>query len=909
MNKETTMFTRSLLFFQVLFLPLLSFGVTTADPLHRIRIEWKQAQPMGKIQVSNGRMEKLSIHKGRGKISQQDYRFLSSGNNALLIEMDSVNCNPGPGTTTVTVSDQSNAFSFFLRDVTAEYPIFLPDYGVVVLNADDQRTYEAIEKEIISRKLMTKIQRLTAAPEETSFAAVEHRVRDMSVPTWLGISRDFRIFEVAECVPDAARGEANIISPRRSATPLVLPETANNPVNYLYTVGRGIGVQDNISRRLEQGVLPILHSTLTDDDIRYQSTTFVSLEKSALSAETPIGTDFLVADSYSGGHMFTEEQKSVLDARRENELNPEEETVLYFHSEATNTGTVPRYAWFKAPRPGTGWHHKNDYTFDAATGFSTYASGKVFCISRLNGAPLQNEEIAVLLQPNEKVVFEFLVPHSPVSEERAAKLEKQPYQQRYEETKKFWTGKLQQAAQIRLPEKRIEEMMQAGLLHLDLVTYGKDPDGTLAPNIGVYSPIGTESAPIIQFYNSMGRQDVAKRSLTYFLDKQHDDGFIQNFGGYMVETGAALWTMGEYFRYTADKEWARQSAPKLLKSCDFLIAWRDRNKKEELRGRGYGMIEGKVADPEDHFHQFMLNGYAYLGVSRVAEILAAIGSDQADRIRKEAAAWKSDIRESFFNVMALSPVVPLGDGTWCPTAPPWTEAPGLRALYMKPEAFWSHGTVTVSDAMLGPLYLVFCEVLHVDEPAAKMLLNYNSELFYQGNAAFSQPYYSRHNWMQAKLGMTKPFLETYYSTFAALADRETYTFWEHLYKLTPHKTHEEGWFLMETRWMLYQEAGDTLSLFKTIPRDWMKDGETIELGGVQSYFGKLNVKATSHVNSGFIEASVESDASRKPDVVTIRLPHPEHKEPVNVEGGVYDRETETVTISPFTGKSTVVIQY
>jgi hypothetical protein len=51
--------------------------------------------------------------------------------------------------------------------------------------------------------------------------------------------------------------------------------------------------------------------------------------------------------------------------------------------------------------------------------------------------------------------------------------------------------------------------------------------------------------------------------------------------------------------------------------------------------------------------------------------------------------------------------------------------------------------------------------------------------------------------------MVKPFLKTYYNPFSALADRETYTFWEHLYKVSVHKTHEEAWFLMETRWMLY----------------------------------------------------------------------------------------------------------
>ncbi len=184
---------------------------------------------------------------------------------------------------------------------------------------------------------------------------------------------------------------------------------------------------------------------------------------------------------------------------------------------------------------------------------------------------------------------------------------------------------------------------------------------------------------------------------------------MQNFGGYMVETGAVLWSLGEYFRYTNDKEWIEQIKPKVLKSCDFLLQWREKNKVDSFRGKGYGMIDGKVADPEDNFHQFMLNGYAYLGLSRVAEMLAEIDPAQSNRIRKEAEAWKKDIRESFFNAMALSPVVPLGDGSWCPTVPPWAEAIGPRALYAKKETFFSHGTFTVPDVLLGHCILCFAK--------------------------------------------------------------------------------------------------------------------------------------------------------------------------------------------------------
>ncbi len=122
-------------------------------------------------------------------------------------------------------------------------------------------------------------------------------------------------------------------------------------------------------------------------------------------------------------------------------------------------------------------------------------------------------------------------------------------------------------------------MVRAGLLHLDLVTFGQEPDGTLAANVGVYSPIGTESAPIIQFYASMGLNDLARRALNYFIETQQENGKIENYNGYMVETGAVLWSVGEYFRYTRDKEWIGEIKPALLKACRYLTEWRNRSKK------------------------------------------------------------------------------------------------------------------------------------------------------------------------------------------------------------------------------------------------------------------------------------------------------------------------------------------
>jgi hypothetical protein len=876
-------------------------------PGSRISILWKNGKPAGSIEVSDGKLSKIKIREGRGDASADTFRFKTEGEARLDLFLQDVRVNKGSGATIVSVRTKSNPFSFLLRDVNRAFPIFIPEYSVAVCPADDNRTVAEIERDLKSRNLKTKVQCIENEHEETFDSAAE-RTRNQQCPIWLGIGRDIRNFEISSSL-ERRPFQEDLIKPLNAASSVKPPGTEGNDAVYGFTLGRGQGVEANVVRRLEDGSLPILHTTLVDDEIQYRTVGFVSLERSPLTEENNRGSHFLVADYYSYGHTFTPEQEALLKPELERESGKTEETVFCFRAVATNTGSVPRYAWFKIPKPGAGWGHGHSYTFDEKRGFSQTPSGRVFCVSSLDGAPPPQEETAVLLMPGETATFEFLLPHSPIPADRAAALSKQTFDERQSRCRRYWSAKLERATSIRLPEKRVEEMLKAGLLHLDLITYGLEPGGTLAPCIGVYSPIGTESSPIIQFYDSMGLHDEAARSLMYFLDKQHDDGMIQNFGGYMVETGAALWSMGEHFRYTRDTAWVRRAESKILKSCDYLIRWRGRSKTESLRGRGYGMIDGKVADPEDPFHQFMLNGYGFLGLSRAAETLAAVNAVQSARLEREAAEWKKDIRESFFNSMARSPAVPLGDGTWCPTAPPWTEAAAPRALTLKPEPFFSHGTFTVPDALLGPLYLVFCEVLSPQEQASVMMLKYHGELLYQNNAAFSQPYYSRHDWLQLKLGMTKPFLKTYYNAFSALADRETYTFWEHLYQLSVHKTHEEAWFLMATRWMLYMEDGDTLRLLPGIPRKWMNDGGTIELKRAASYFGPFDFKAVSDSIQNRMEATVRFYTDRMPQSVAIRLPHPENKKPVKVSGGRYDAVRETVTITPFSGSAKVVVEY
>ena len=120
-----------------------------------------------------------------------------------------------------------------------------------------------------------------------------------------------------------------------------------------------------------------------------------------------------------------------------------EETVLYVLTSIENKGSVPRYAWIKTPRPALpinnlymGAAYRYDRSRDSPpspkTGFSVSRKSK--------GGPIENEEMAILLQPGEKIDVSFCIPHEPISLERAEKLAKESEQERYQ-TCKEPTGK------------------------------------------------------------------------------------------------------------------------------------------------------------------------------------------------------------------------------------------------------------------------------------------------------------------------------------------------------------------------------------------------------------------------------------------------------------------------------------
>jgi hypothetical protein len=857
----------------------------------KIRILWNRTVN-GSIKVKNGHIAGLST----AGAALGNEKFTVSEKIPLIVDAADVVLSVGSGASIIHV-ECDKPFSFFLRDVNKKNPIFIPEYGVVVTEENDAREYDVIAEDIGKNVRRTRIQEMQSGSETTYTGAAAKTRNIEQSPTWLGISRDFRTFEVTL---NHASPWFDAVKPKHHGyDDVVIPELSpDKPIRYVTMTGRGIGPHYRIRRSLEKGILPILNVVNIDEEIEYEMKYFVTTEVSQLTENTLRGTDAFVADMHGAGNMLTPEQKQKTEPKIKTETCREEETVMYIRINAVNRSGAPHYAFLYLPSPeilespSLQRSQKNKVKYE--DGMGQLQSGNVFLVAACNGKPIHDSEMTVLLQPSEKAVFIYKIPHTPISRERAEALAKVDYDRKLAECISFWEKKFHDAAAVSVPEKIIDEHIKAGLLHIDLAYYGLEPDKPVLPIVGVYTAIGSESSPGIQYLDSIGKNKLAERAIRFFIGKQHDDGFMQNFGGYMLETGSVLWTLGEHYKYTRDIGFIKDIQPNIIKAGDYLIKWRRKNQDEKFRGNGYGMIDGKVADPEDPFHSYMLNAGAYAGLAALGVVLEKVDPSESQKFKTEAEALKADIRASYAKSLAEAPVMPLLNGCWAPVAAPWTESIGALCLYADKADWYTHGTFLARDTLCGNTYLFIQGVLDPKEYYGDFFLNAFCDNFFQDNTAFSQPYYSVHPYAHAIRGETGPYLREFYTNLTALADRETHSFWEHLFHASPHKLHEETWFLMRCRWMLYLEDGAVLKIFPVAPRAWFEEGKVISVKGVKSYFGELDFSVVCGVGSYTCSISIKSKGHPAPEKILFRIPHPKNIKTLHSSEGLYCPSSESV---------------
>ncbi len=115
--------------------------------------------------------------------------------------------------------------------------------------------------------------------------------------------------------------------------------------------------------------------------------------------------------------------------------------------------------------------------------------------------------------------------------------------------------------------------------------------------------------------------------------------------------------------------------------------------------------------------------------------------------------------------------------------------------------------------------------------------------------------------------------------------------------------------MMQTRWMLYLEDGDTLRLLTGVPRAWLKAGAQLAVKNAGGYFGPLTFAVAVSADGKNVQVTIECPGDRRPRGVELRVPHPQEQKALSVEGGKYEATTETVHIVAFDGRAVLRLSY
>ncbi len=207
-----------------------------------VNVLWNSGPVKGRVMVTHGTLTHAAWTAGKGTVTIPDFSCRTSTFCRMKLTIEGANLKIGAFATTVTILTDQSPFTFFLRDVSRETPIFIPAYGVAVTAADDERSFDEIQKHIRDLALRTKIQTINAEPEESFDQAARHS-RNMWVPTWLGLGRDHRIFELDFNhldMPD------NHILPRWRPNSVTKEELENSALDFRFVLERGTSASDSI---------------------------------------------------------------------------------------------------------------------------------------------------------------------------------------------------------------------------------------------------------------------------------------------------------------------------------------------------------------------------------------------------------------------------------------------------------------------------------------------------------------------------------------------------------------------------------------------------------------------------------------------------------------------------------------
>jgi len=510
----------------------------------------------------------------------------------------------------------------------------------------------------------------------------------------------------------------------------------------------------------------------------------------------------------------------------------------------------------------------------------------------------------------------------------------------------FWNESTIKGAVINTPEPWLNSFYKSHYRHL-MINSLRDLDSErLYAHVGTlsYGVYANESIMMVTDFDRRGYHKEAENCLQTWLDFQGTVMLPGNFtdkdglfygaagsesGGYNKHHGYVMWGMAEHWWYTRDREWMRKAAPKLILSCDWVIRQRKTtmvNNSDGTRPVEYGFLPaGGLEDVQDYWFWLATNSATVWGFDNLAAALDDFGHPEAERLVREAKAYRDDVNAGLKEARVLTPVVRLRDGTYVPKYP--------SRLY---ERGRSHGWIR--ETLEGAIFLITHNLISPESVEARWVMkDYEDNLYISDTYGYSIPvfdnfWFSRGGFsMQSQLldgpipyikdDKIKHFLRAYFNGFAAAFYPQVKMCNEHAlpelgYPRGDHfKTSDEAQSTFWLRLMFVRENGEDLYLGQAIPRYWLSDGKEIGIERAATYFGQLSFHIITESDKDQITAVLNPPKRNSPKNIYVRLRHPNSRPivAVTVNGKQYlnfDAGKEWIILSgTVEGIQKIVAQY
>jgi hypothetical protein len=530
--------------------------------------------------------------------------------------------------------------------------------------------------------------------------------------------------------------------------------------------------------------------------------------------------------------------------------------------------------------------------------------------------------------------------------EELAALASLEFDEAYGRMREYWLSEGSRGARIRTPDANLNALY-AGHLPIILMSDFGFPDGSELVNTSVgaatYGNYTNESCMILEELDQRGLVDEVRRRLAVWVKYQGTarlrgnfsdyDGLLFGAGGlesgdsYNQHHGWALWYLAQHYLLTGDADWFRTVAPAAVTAADWVFRQRRNTLNALTHSRGWerGFLPaGALEDVADYFYWLSTNAFTWRGVDTAARALEAFDHPEAQRIRREADAYRRDLVRGFETARQHSPLVRLRDGRWIPHYP--------SRLYRRGRDYgW------IREVLEGSVNLLICGLYEANSKKGRWILDDYQDTRYM-DPPFGYPLQDpRTEWFDAGgfsfqpclLAGLLPYLDRdepevyiwmFFNALAACYREEVNAIVEHplpvlgFSNAAPFKTSDQANAMKWLCRMFVYERDDLLHIGRAIPRQWLSGRQATAAEDVATRFGKVSVWYQADEAAGRIAAKVDLALRAPPGSILVRFRHPQAlaMKAVTVDGKNWDRfdpRKGDADITGMTGSHQIVATY